>query len=135
MSACAPSYDVLFRDFQRTGAIETATIPELREIIEDALLDAGWMIADETVEPAVTTQPRTHARWLIYRVTVELEALPLGGNHVRVLIHPHREYAWGTRSKYPYLTAPIRRRVMPDLERAFARRGLTLVEPERFGTR
>lgn len=135
LGACAPSMDPLYRDFQRETPLAGLQTPALQDTLRKALESAGWEIAEESIEPAIRTLPRTHARWGFYRVTVYLEALPLGSRHVRVLIHPHREYVWGTRSKLPYLTRPIRQAIVPELERALSAHGLTMVEPERHGTR
>jgi hypothetical protein len=131
---CAPSMDPLYRDFERSDALPTDRTAD-RTVFEAALREAGWTPLPLEAGPAVATAPRTHARWGIYNVVVTLEVLPLGHNHVRVLIHPYREYAWGTRSKLPYLTAPLRRRFIPQLERAFETHGLTMITPERRGTR
>jgi hypothetical protein len=135
LGACAPSMDPLYRDFQRETAVAELSTAALQVTLRRALESAGWEIADESVEPSVRTMPRTHARWGVYRVTVYLEALPLGERHVRVMIHPYREYVWGTRSKLPYLTRPIREAIVPELEQALSAHGLTVIELERHGTR
>jgi hypothetical protein len=135
IAGCAPSFDALYRDFVRPHHLEGAEMTVLRPVIVAALEEAGWTVLEETHLPVVATEPRTHARWLAYRVTVQVEVLPMGSNHVRVLIHPFREYAWGTRSRIPYLTGPVKRAFVPELERAFARAEIVMLASPRHGTR
>jgi hypothetical protein len=76
----------------------------------------------------VTTERRTTARSLLYRTTVALDLIPIGGRHVRVLFHPRREYVFGSRTKIPYLDGSMRRQLLPPLRDALERAGLVPVE-------
>lgn len=94
--------------------------------IRAALSDAGWELAAESTPPAIATRPRMHRHWGLYRVTVAVEVLPMGQEHVRVLIHPYREYVWGGRTKLPFLTHSIRRAFLRELDQAFERHGFAV---------
>ncbi len=111
----------LYQDYAITSV--EGQSQEREDRIRAALEDAGWSLADASIPPAITTQVRTHRRWGLYRVTVFLEVVPLGREHVRVLIHPYREYVWGGRTKLPYLTSSIRRTMVRELNESFQRHG------------
>ena len=56
---------------------------------------------------------------------LSLDALPLGEQHVRLLFHPVRRYAWGGRSVISYLPRGLRRRYEGELVRALKAEGFT----------
>lgn len=132
-AGCSPSLAPLYQDYaiEQVPADSADVGPDLRaEQISRALRDAGWDLAETSLHPAVATEPRTHREWGLYRVTVSLEAVPMGNRYVRVLVHPYREYVWGRRSKMPYLTRAVRRAVLPDLNRSFREHGLIAQIPD-----
>lgn len=126
VAACTPSLSPLYRDYQADPP-ETA----VRDSIRAALRTAGWELAPEAAPGVVTTAPRTIQQWGLYRVEVSLEALPMSGQHVRLLIHPYRRYVTGHRSKMPYLPGGVQRAILPDLNDAFTDRGLMALETPR----
>ena len=65
--------------------------------------------------------------WLLYKVVVQVEAVPIGAQHVRLFVHPYRVYPSGSRSKIPFLKRSIRRRVVRDIDRVFESHGLVAV--------
>ncbi len=93
------------------------TIPQNQ--IKLALQEAGWEIAISPSENSVTTANREIRNWLIYKVVVYMEVVPIGPKHVRLLIHPYRVFVTGTRSKIPFLKSGIRRRVINDINLIF----------------
>ncbi len=119
IAGCAPSMTPLYQDYEAG----TGDVPER---ISAAFEDAGWELAEESLPPAIATVPRTHRNWGLYRVTLWVEAVPMGQDHVRLLIHPYREYVWGRRSKMPYLSSGIRRSLVADLDKAFAAHGFVV---------
>lgn len=118
---CAPSLDQLYRDF----AVPTRGFDDTSERVATSLREAGWTLSATDV--AISTDRRTHRRWGLYRVTASVEVIVLGDKHVRVFIHPFREYVWGRESKMPYLTRPVRDAFVPDLVRSFTEQGFEMV--------
>ena len=130
----------LYRDFrvpppdQRPGQAASAdsaaasALPQaaLMDLVRDAMVEAGWTLGPAVSESSVSTQPRTVSDVGLYRTEVHLDAVPLGGRHVRVFFHPYRRYLTGGRSKVPYLGSGLRRRLLPPLAEALERRGLVL---------
>jgi hypothetical protein len=123
LPACAPSISPLYRDYAVTPVVDTAVEGRLRT----ALTQAGWTLAPADAPGAVTTEARTFRTWGLYRVEMSLEAVPIGGHHVRVYVHAHRQYVTGSRSKIPYLRRSLARAVFPDLNEAFTEQGLTFL--------
>jgi hypothetical protein len=124
---CAPSVTPLYRDFEVRPGTVAADTADLRGRLRAALVDAGWTLAPAVTPEAVATAPRTVSDVGLYRTEVHLDAVPVGGRYVRVFFHPYRRYLSGGRSKVPYLGAGLRRRLLPPLADALARRGLVAV--------
>jgi len=95
--------------------------------VEKALRNSGWILISSTIPDVVTTDSRRVRHWGLYAIVVSLEAVPIGGGHVRLLVHPYREYVWGTRSKIPFLNGTIRRSVLRDVDAAMSAQALTAV--------
>jgi hypothetical protein len=117
LGACAPPLAPAYLDYQAPAEPQAASLPA-------ALEAAGWTV-DPTASAALTTQPRTFTRAGVYRIEAHLEALPLAGGHVRVLVHPYRVYFDGARSKIGYLPQSLRRSIAPDLDAAMQEHGFT----------
>lgn len=143
LPACAPSIAPLYRDydivapdtslaapvsgpmdFPEIASGEDADPAAVRRRVADALHEAGWETTPTDLPHAVATRERVLQRWGLYRVTARLEVTPLGRDHVRVYVHPFRKYVFGKASKMQYLTRPVRSRFLPEIDRAFAKRGL-----------
>ena len=122
LSSCTPSLYPLYRDYEDERQ-QNATLQR----IEHALIDAGWTIVPSPANNVIATDQRQVRQWGLYSVMVSLEAVDIGGDHVRLLVHPYREYIWGTRSKIPFLNPAIRRSIMRDLDNAMADQSLTAV--------
>jgi len=119
-SACAPSLSPLYRDY---AVADTVQVTDAR--IENALEESGWTLASsDTLPHTVVTNHRTIRNWGLYRVKASLEVVPLGPEHVRVLIHPYRHYFTGSRSKIPFMRRSLQRSILPDLNEALAAQGL-----------
>lgn len=127
LSACAPAISPLYRDYAVEPAAESAGDTEVYARLQTALTQARWTLAPSAPPNAVTTEARTFRTWGLYRVEVSLEAVPIGGDHVRVYVHAHRRYVTGSRSKIPYLRRSLARDVFPDLNEAFTAQGLTFL--------
>ncbi len=124
-AGCAPSVTPLYRDFAVPAA--PADSARVLELVRESLVEAGWTPAPSVSPAAVSTDVRTVSDIGLYRTEVSLEAIPLGGSHVRVFFHPYRRYLTGGRSKVPYLGSGLRRRLLPPLAAALERRGLEAV--------
>jgi hypothetical protein len=122
IAGCAPSVTPLYRDFVVPAA--PADSAGVLDLVREALVEAGWTPAPSVSPVAVSTDVRTVSDIGLYRTEVSLEAVPLGGRHVRVFFHPYRRYLTGGRSKVPYLGSGLRRRLLPPLAAALERRGL-----------
>lgn len=119
VSACTPRLSLPFRDYEAPAADADA----LRRA-EAALRDAGWEIAQASVDNTLRTERRTLSRWGLYRVTAYVEVVPLGGDFVRVFFHPYREYVTGGRSKIPYLVRRMNTKLVRPLEESLKEQGL-----------
>lgn len=121
-SGCSPSLSPLYRDYE---------VPETRTSLDDriaaALLEAGWDTLRTDTPNAITTESKTLSRWGIYKVTASLEVTPLGRDHIRVFVHPFRQYITGGKGKIPYLTPTIRSKFLPELNEALENQGLVVV--------
>ncbi|MCY4674296.1 MAG: hypothetical protein OXD43_11145 [Bacteroidetes bacterium] len=119
---CSPTLYPLYRDYEHASEDH---VPLHR--IEEALVEAGWELIPPPAPNAVATAERQIRDWVIYRVVVQVEAVPVGSRHVRLFVHPYRIYATGSRSKIPFLKRSIRRRVIYDIDRVFESYNLVAV--------
>lgn len=126
-AGCAPPTAPLYRDYERDPDLNAA----LLERIEAALASAGWAVAERPLPGVVATEARTVRNWGIYRLKVSLEVVPVGEGHVRVFIHPFREFVTGGRSKLFALDGGLRRSILAPLDTAFAEHGLKAVDSAR----
>jgi len=122
LSACAPSLSPLYRDYEFKD--EARTHEAVRAGIETALTEAGWQLASPSAPNVVTTEMRSFINWGLYKVEARLEVVPIGGEYVRVFVHPYRKYITGGRGKIPYMKGSIRRAIIPKLNRALETQGL-----------
>ncbi len=83
-------------------------------------MEVGWELLPSPPPNTVSTMHRQIRNWLLYKVVVQVEAVPIGAQHVRLFVHPYRIYPSGARSKIPFLKRSIRRRVIRDIDRVFA---------------
>ena len=119
---CSPALHPLYRDYE-----VQASSADVRARIEQAFLGAGWTLVEGAAPNAVTTGIRQLRNWGLYSVVVQLEAVPVGDMHVRLFVHPYREYVTGSRSKIPFLKGRIRRSVIRELDLSFAQHNLKAV--------
>jgi hypothetical protein len=131
VAGCTPSVAPLYRDYAIASSAAADEAAALRERIRAALVEAGWTPAEAVVPEAIATAPRTVSDLGLYRTEVSIDVVPVGGRHVRVFFHPYRRYLTGGRSKVPFLSAGLRRALLPPLNEAFARRGLTALDSPR----
>jgi hypothetical protein len=126
LSGCTPSISPLYRDYE---VAHTPGLPdqEVLERIDRGLQAAGWTVVDGVTDNTVATELRTMRRWFFYDVQVQMEAVPMGGDYVRLLIHPYRELFNGRRRQIPYLRGSLARAVLRDLKPAFEAEGLIYV--------
>ncbi|MFQ5569456.1 MAG: hypothetical protein ACE5G0_07260 [Rhodothermales bacterium] len=122
LSACSPSLSPLYRDYE----VQAETRP-VEERIERALSETGWKTVSASTPNAVSTEERKVSSWVIYRVFVSLEVVPIGDEYVRLYFHPYRKYFTGGRSKIPYLNKSLRRSLLRDLNAAFREQGLIAI--------
>lgn len=119
---CSPTLYPLYRDYEHNY---NDAIPLSQ--IEEALIEAGWELLPSSPPNAISTVNRQIRNWLLYKVVVQVEAVPIGVQYVRLFVHPYRVYPSGSRSKIPFLKRSIRRRVIRDIDRVFEAYGLIAV--------
>ncbi|NNE71573.1 MAG: hypothetical protein HKN29_14585 [Rhodothermales bacterium] len=120
VGGCAPSLSPLYRDYRD----EADAGADVYSRIERALDAAEWSTRDAVTDNVVATEPRSIRSWGIYSVEIELEVVPLAGNHVRVFVNPYRHFFQGTRRKVPYLRNSWARSLR-DLTESLEAEGLT----------
>ena len=120
VSGCAPSLSPLYRDYED----EKSAGDDVYARIERALQNADWELAEATTDNVVATRPRTIRSWGIYSVEVELEVVPLAGDHVRVFVNPYRHFFQGTRRKVAYVRTSWARSAVKDLTETLDEEGL-----------
>jgi hypothetical protein len=132
VAGCAPSLSPLYRDYDvKFAGGDTASVDEhaaaatasVHDRLRAALADAGWTATDSDLPNVLETEPRRINNWMIYRLEVHLEAIPVGDRHVRVLFHPYRRYFTGGRSKVGFMDAGLRQRLLPGLNEALKAHG------------
>lgn len=132
VSGCAPSLSPLYRDYEvvaSRGADGQPIPDEVHARLRTALRQAGWKEAEPAAPNVLSTRPRSFGSWGIYEVTVSLDVVPLGQEHVRVHLHPLRRYLTGGRTKVPSLSGSLRQAILPSLDEALEAHGF-----ERVGT-
>ncbi len=123
--SCSPSLHPLYKDYKHDF---NGTVPLIQ--IEQALIEAGWELLPSPSPNTISTSYREIRDWLLYKVVVQVEAVPIGAKHVRLLVHPYRVYVTGNRSKIPFLKRRIRRRVIHDIDQTFRSYDLIAVEAD-----
>ena len=133
LSGCSPRLSPLYRDYEvkagdSAADVEAATMPddhaEVMERIKAGLDAAGWTVADAVTSNVIAAEPRKFREWGVYSIEVDLEVAPVGGNYVRLFVHPYRIYFTGAKRKIPYLRGSLARSVLKDLHEAFEAQGL-----------
>ncbi|MDA1029060.1 MAG: hypothetical protein O3B41_08425 [Bacteroidetes bacterium] len=126
LSGCSPRLSPLYRDFEvkpQAGVSDD----DVFERIDRGLLAAGWSPIDGPTENVLATEPRQFRQWGVYGIEVDLELAPVGGEYVRMLIHPYRVYFTGKRSKIPYLRGSLARSILGEIQKTFEAEGLTFI--------
>ncbi len=121
--SCSPSLHPLYKDYQYDFNERVPVV-----LIEEALIKAGWELIPSPSPNTISTTYREIRDWLLYKVVVQVEAVPIGARHVRLLVHPYRVYVTGNRSKIPFLKHRIRRNVIHDIDQVFRSYDLIAVE-------
>lgn len=127
LSGCSPRLSPLYRDYEVTATAPAGADADRAVIlgtISDALVDAGWTPREGVTANVVATESRPFRQWGLYAIEVELEVAPVGGDYVRLLVHPYRIYFTGAKRKIPYLRASLARSVLKDLHASMEERGL-----------
>ena len=83
IAGCSPALYPLYRDYEHDSRN-----PDLLPSIEEALVEAGWELIPPPAPNVVATADRQIRDWIIYRVAVQVEAVPVGSRHVRLFVHP-----------------------------------------------
>ena len=95
--------------------------------IERALVAADWKVYPGETPNVLATDTITVGTRVLYNIEVSLEVAPLGGNHVRVFVHPYRKYIGGARRKVRYFRGGLQSAILPRLNESFSAEGLTPV--------
>jgi hypothetical protein len=117
-SGCAGSLSPLYRDYRIDD-----TTASTRERLAEALDEAGWKLVDPVSPNILSTDMRTVQNWGLYRVVVSLDVVTMNNNHVRVFVHPFRQYVTGGLSKLAFMNGTVRSAVLPELNKALEVRG------------
>ncbi|MEZ4703091.1 MAG: hypothetical protein R2834_22375 [Rhodothermales bacterium] len=120
-AGCSPRVSFLYVDYEIDG--DPATMPAR---VAEGFEAAGWQVTGSEIENAIRTESRTFNRRILYKTIAYMEAVPIGDDYVRVYIHPFRHPFIGARNKLPYMPAPLRRSVFPDLTEALEAREIYL---------
>ncbi|HAY36655.1 MAG: hypothetical protein P8H65_09965 [Rhodothermales bacterium] len=126
LSGCSPKLSPLYRDYEVT-ADASHSQADVLDRIERGLLEAGWNPIAGPTGNVIATEMRRFRQWGLYSVEVELEVAPVGGEYVRLLVHPFRIYFTGAKSKVPYLRGSLARAVLKDLHATFETEGLSFI--------
>lgn len=136
LSGCSPRLSPLYRDYEvkpddaQTEA-ESATTPddhaEVMDRIRAGLDAAGWTVTEAVTDNVIAAESRKFREWGLYSIEVDLEVAPVGGNYVRLFVHPYRIYVTGAKRKIPYLRGSLARSVLKDLHEAFDAQGLEYI--------
>ena len=127
LSGCSPRLSPLYRDYEVTAAAPAGADADravILETIRQGLVDARWTPKPGATDNVVASEPRAFRQWGLYAIEVELEVAPVGGDYVRLLVHPYRIYFTGAKRKIPYLRASLARSVLKDLHASMEERGL-----------
>jgi len=126
VAGCSPRLSPLYRDYEVTAESE---VPDAQvfERIDRGLKAAGWTMTEGITDNILATESRQFREWGLYSIEVNLEVAPVGGDYVRMLIHPYRVYFTGKRSKIPYLRGSLARSVLKQLHAEFEKEGLTFI--------
>lgn len=140
LSGCSPKLSPLYRDYEvmhdpvGSEAMPAGSDAESPAPAEDraatfqdiraGLEASGWTVIDGVTDNVLATEPRKFREWGVYSIEVDLEVAPVGGNYVRLLVHPYRIYFTGAKRKIPYLRGSLARSVLKDLHGAFEEQGL-----------
>lgn len=127
LSGCSPRLSPLYRDYEVDGVAATvagASEADVYVRLERGLETAGWTLTDSVTDNVVATEARQFREWGVYSVEIELEAAPVGGDHVRIMVHPYRKFFTGARRKIPYLRGSLARSALKDLHAALEAEGL-----------
>lgn len=130
LSGCSPRLSPLYRDYEvevetSDGPVESTDDNEaVMQRIRDGLQQAGWTVGEAATPNVVAAESRKFREWGLYSIEVDLEVAPVGGNYVRLFVHPYRIYFTGAKRKIPYLRGSLARSVLKDLHEAFEEQGL-----------
>ena len=133
ISGCSPRLSPLYRDYELKAddaQVEADVVPvpddhaEVLVRIRAGLEAAGWRVSEAVTPNVIAADSRKFREWGIYSIEVDLEVAPVGGNYVRLFVHPYRIYFTGSKRKIPYLRGSLARSVLKDLHEAFAEQGL-----------
>ena len=129
-SGCSPRLSPLYRDYEvnvEAAAADRETLDDQAAVLDrirEGLRSAGWAVGESVVPNVVAAESRRFREWGLYSIEVELEVAPVGGNYVRLFVHPYRIYFTGAKRKIPYLRGSLARSVLKDLHEAFEAQGL-----------
>ena len=133
ISGCSPRLSPLYRDYEVKTGDEQADVEmvamsddhaEVMDRIKAGLDAAGWSVTDAATPNVIAAESRKFREWGLYSIVVDLEVAPVGGNYIRLFVHPYRIYFTGSKRKIPYLRGSLARSVLKDLHEAFAEQGL-----------
>jgi hypothetical protein len=126
LAGCSPRLSPLYRDYEVT-AEKGMSDQDVFFRADKALKASGWAPVEGITANVLATESRQFREWGLYRIEVDLEIAPVGGDYVRLLIHPYRVYFTGKKSKIPYLRGSLARSVLKELNVEFEAEGLRFI--------
>lgn len=124
MVGCSPSLSPLYRDYQ-VPADSSYTAADMSRL-RSALQEAGWTVKKGDKSNVLRTQSRVVDNWLLYKIEVSLETIPINEKHVRLFIHPRRRYITGGQTKISFLKEGLREELVPPLTDALEAHGFEI---------
>lgn len=123
-TGCTPSLSPLYRDYQVPADSSYSAADTSR--IKKALRDAGWTVRPSAQANIISTTPRVIDNWILYKVEVSIETIPINDKYLRLFVHPRRRYITGGRTKISFLKDSLREELVPPLTESLSKYGYEL---------
>jgi hypothetical protein len=124
ITGCSPSLSPLYRDYRVPADSSYSAADTSR--IKKALREAGWTVRTSNQSRVIATDPQIVDNWILYKVEVSIETVPINDKYLRLYLHPRRRYITGGRTKISFLNDSLREQLVPPLTESFNKYGYKL---------